>query len=111
MNRLQSANNIDGTTKGIPTLTFSHHEIHEGHSFHCAVSTASIGAETGDHVHLLFTTADITKKAHMVFHAEASGGVVVTLTEAPTGGGTGGSSKPIYNRNNYILPSIRYVSR
>jgi len=79
-------------------ITYEHHEIHEGDSWHCAVSTASIGAETGDHVHLLFTTAAVKARAHVIFRAEAAGAVVVTLTEAPTGGGTGGSSKPIYNR-------------
>ena len=90
---------LDKSTGALTTITYGHHEIHEGDSFHCAVSTASIGGEVGDHLHLTFTTADVAKKAHMVFHVESTGGVAVTLTEGWTGGGTSGSSKPIYNRN------------
>ena len=90
---------FDKITGALLTITYAHHEIHEGDSFHCAVSTASIGAETNDHLHLTFTTADVAKKAHMVFYVEASGAVVVTLIEGWATGGTGGSSKPIYNRN------------
>jgi len=88
----------DDTTEALTTITYPHHEIHGGSSYTCQDTTANLGGETGDHLQLLFTTADVAKRAHLFYHAYGAGACYITLREAPTGGGAGGSAATILNR-------------
>jgi len=89
---------IDGVTGASIIIDYGHHEIHDGSTFNCFDSTDNLGAETGDHIQLLFTTADVAKRAHLFFSAYGSGEIYVTMREAYDGGGTGGVGEGINNR-------------
>ena len=89
---------LDGSTHAFNIVDYAHHEIHGGSSYVCMDSTASLGGENGDQLQLLFTTANIEKRAHLFYHAYASGAAYVTLMEAPSGGGAGGGAASIFNR-------------
>jgi len=88
----------DTTTDAASIVDYAHHEIHGGSSYTCQDTTANLGGETGDHLQLLFTTADVAKRAHLFYHAYGAGACYITLREAPTGGGAGGSAATILNR-------------
>ena len=89
---------LDKSTGALITITYAHHEIHDGDMYHCFDSSDNLGAETGDRIQLVFTTADIAKRAHIIFETYGSGEHYVTLREAPAAG-TGGAAVTIYNRN------------
>ncbi|MCP5008964.1 MAG: hypothetical protein GY942_03185 [Aestuariibacter sp.] len=90
---------IDFSTNSLQTVEYDHHEIHGGSSYHLSLTTENLGGETGDHLHISFTTPDTTKWFHLVAHAYGSGQNNFQIREAPTGGMVGGSAMTPLNRN------------
>lgn len=90
---------LDASTLGLMVIDYSHHEIHAGSSFHLQLSTDDLGGETGDHLHISFTTPDSDKFFHMVAQSYGAGQHLFEMREAPTGGMAGGASMTPLNRN------------
>ncbi len=98
---------LDDSSYALNAISYEHHEIHSGSSYHVDLSTANLGGETGDQLQLSFTTPNTTKWLHMVAQSYGSGQHLFTMREAPTGGLTGGTAVTPLNRNrNSIKTSI-----
>lgn len=67
----------DGSTSAIKTITYPHHEIHSGSSYHASdvqsVSTTTIKWQV--------TTPDSLAYAHMIFSVECTGEMLLLVTE------------------------------
>lgn len=76
-----------------------HAKIHDGKSYYDILSTADLGAETGDIINLNWKTP-ASPYIHLVFIAFGTAGMRVRLIEAPTGGAaTPGTSRTLINKN------------
>ena len=99
---MSSGTAIDAATNAVNTLTYSHHEVHEGNHFYVLYSVPSLGAMTtpDDMIQLHFATPDTTKWLHMIFHAKSGGAARFRITEAPSGGlATPTGTLTIFNKN------------
>lgn len=90
---------IDPSTHAQNVIDHEHHEVHSGSMYHASVSSADLGAETGDHIQISFTTPPGNVEFHMVPDAYGSGEVLFTIREAPTGGNVGTTALTAYNKN------------
>lgn len=91
--------NIDDSTGGLAILDYGHHEVHAGSAYHAEVSSADLGAETGDHIQITLKTPDTTKQIHMIADAYGSGEILFSMREAPTGGNVGTTALVPFNKN------------
>ena len=80
-------------------ITYEHHEVHAGSSFH--VSYSVVTANTDDHVTaILFRTPKYGGLCHIIATFTASNPAEAIVNEAPTlGAPTAGSDKVVLNRN------------
>lgn len=91
---------IDGPTGTRVSITYPHHEIHEGNMFKIDQNTIDLDdAGNNDALHVSFTTPDTTKEPHLIYLLYASGAATFEIVEAPTGGVAGGTGVAILNRN------------
>ena len=70
---------LDGMTDAIQTVTYAHHEIHAGSTFHAQVYNAA-----GTAVSISFKTPAGTKRAHMIFAFSSSSSSHLTIAEGAT---------------------------
>ena len=85
---------LDGMTDALQTITYVHHEIHAGSSFHVQNYGADVAA--GASVRISFATPAGTKRAHMVFSFASEGGSHLTIAEGATWTtGTGTVAVPV----------------
>ena len=89
----------DGSTSAIKTITYPHHEIHSGSSYHASdvqsVSTTTIKWQV--------TTPDSLAYAHMIFNVECTGEMLVIVTEGSDR--TDGTALSEINRNRVGTPA------
>ncbi|MCP4988363.1 MAG: hypothetical protein GY928_20625 [Colwellia sp.] len=90
---------IDASTNSLQIIDYAHHEIHGESSFNLSLTSTNLGGETGDHLHISFTTPNTTKWVHMVADSYGSGQHNFQIREAPSGGMVGGSAVTPLNRN------------
>lgn len=87
---------LDDATHAQMTIAYEHHEVHEGAAFFAGSHSLNIGAAP---VHISFTTpAASGPRIHMALDAYAAGAATLLITEAPTGGLTGGTALTAFNR-------------
>ena len=87
---------LDASTNSIQSLTYAHHEVHGGSAYRIGLTDADINANP---LRVKIVTPNTTKRLHIIFIASSSGESTLTLTEAPTGGATGGSGiTPVQRR-------------
>lgn len=97
-----SSVSLDQKSGSILTVDYAHHEKHEGDDFFVVYSVPSLGAMSSpdDTITLTFNTPDTTKWGHFIFRVTGTGGWLIRLIEAPTGGAeTPTGTLPIYNSN------------
>ena len=73
---------LDGMTDALQTVTYAHHEIHAGSTFHVQVYNGSLAAAGS--VRISFKTPAGTKRAHMIFSFASAGGSHLTIAEGAT---------------------------
>ena len=73
---------LDGMTDALQTVSYTHHEIHAGSTFHVQVYDGSVAAAGS--VRISFKTPAGTKRAHMIFSFASSGGSHLTIAEGAT---------------------------
>jgi len=86
---------IDSSTHYEVVLEGEHHKIHDGDAYKLMARSTDISTTP---VHLSFTTPDSAARMHMVVQAYAVDEATLIITEAPTGGVTGGSTATPINR-------------
>jgi hypothetical protein len=86
---------IDPSTHYAIVLDSEHHEVHDGAAYKLGARSSDISATP---VHLSFTTPDSIELQHLVADAYAVDAALLTITEAPTGGVTGGTAVTPINR-------------
>jgi len=86
---------IDPSTHYAIVLDSEHHEVHDGEAYKLGARSSDISATP---VHLSFTTPDSAVRVHLVADAYAVDAAMLTITEAPTGGVTGGTAATPINR-------------
>ena len=100
---------LDKLTGWAKTISGPHHEVHEGKSYKATTSTANIGAETGDHIQLIWTSPAGPSQMNMVVHVQCSAAAVYTFRKDWTGGGaTAAGTVPGRNRN-HTFPASSIV--
>ena len=99
-------------TQAIEALDHRVARQESGDMHYSFVTTANLGAETGDQIQLHFTTPDTVDDFHCEIYLQASGEVLFTVREAPTGGLVGGSSATMlcYNRRNPLTNPLSAVT-
>jgi hypothetical protein len=70
---------LDGMSDALQTISYTHHEIHAGSSFHTQVYTAA-----GTALSISFATPDGTKRAHMIFSFASESKSHLTVAEGAT---------------------------
>ncbi len=95
-----SRGTIDAATGTFATITFPHHEIHDGLMFKADLNTTDLDDEgNNDALHISFITPDTAERGHLVYNLYASGEASFEIVEAPTGGVAGGSGAVILNKD------------
>lgn len=89
---------VDASTHSLQTISYEHHEIHSGSSYHA--NFANVTANTDNHRTAIgFVTSSTAKQMHLTASASASAEAEMYLLEAPTIDNDEGTQKAIYNRN------------
>lgn len=88
--------NSDKTTETLDTITYEHHEIHEGNSFHAHFYSGTV--DTDGTVELLISTPNTTKWIHALGIINSTKGALVEIYEGPTTSADG-TTVTAYNRN------------
>lgn len=86
---------IDASTNSLQTISYAHHEIHGGSSYHINISDVNISSNP---LRIKIEIPAQSKRIHIVAFGTSSGESTFTITENPTGGATGGSSITPINR-------------
>ena len=73
---------LDGVTDAIQTVSYAHHEIHAGSTFHVQVYDGSVAAAGS--VRISFKTPAGTKRAHMIFSFASEGSSHLIIAEGAT---------------------------
>jgi len=94
---------MDASTNSLQTLTYEHHEIHSGSSFHVS-NVQNVDTTT---FKWMVTTPDSTKYAHMLFNVECTGEMLLLVTEGADR--TGGDALVEINRNRVGTPTAATV--
>lgn len=91
---------IDGPTHTVPTIGYIHHEIHNGNGYKFDINTADLDSE-GDNnaLHIKIVTPNTAVWGHLTYIVWASGAAEFSLTEAPSGGASGGDAGTAINRH------------
>ncbi len=88
---------VDEVGGALTTITYPHHEIHEGDMFKTDLNDADLDE---DAVKIIaFKTPDTTKRCHVIILAVSTGEAVFEFLEAPTLTSDTGSSLNVYNRD------------
>lgn len=91
---------FDSILRAPVVILAPHHAVHAKRAFHLQLSSGNLGAETNDHLHITFKTANLAKRCHMLALGYGSGEVLFSIREAPTGGLAGSPvSLSIRNRD------------
>lgn len=88
---------MDSATRALESITYPHHEIHDGHSFECCYD--QMVSDINDRSIITFRTPDTTTWLHVVAAASASALSEFITLEAPTITDNAGAMLPVYNRN------------
>jgi len=89
---------VDSSTHSLQTISYSHHEVHGGSSYHA--SFHNLTANTDDHRTAIgLVTSATTKWMHMTVSASAAAAAELFILEAPTINNDAGTQKAVYNRN------------
>lgn len=89
---------VDSETGAQVVNNIWHAKVHEGKAYYALLSTANLGAETGDIININFITP-ATPEIHFLFTGFGTAGMRVRLIEAPTGGAaTPGTSADWLNK-------------
>ena len=75
---------MDSVTGALNVIDYGHHEVHEGSSF-VVSDVQNISSTT---IQYMITTPDSAKLAHMIFDIEATGELLITITEGADRDGT-----------------------
>lgn len=95
----QYGENYDSATRAATTISYEHHEIHSGSSFHAEYSLTTGNADD-DVTGILFTTPNTTKWSHMIVTVSASAPAEAIINEGPTLADSGdGSDLAVFNRD------------
>jgi len=86
---------LDASTEAQITITYGHHELHDGTAYSCS-DVVNVSSTTQ---YWMVTTPDTTAWAHMIFDAECTGEMLLTITEGADRTGTTALSKINHNRN------------
>lgn len=90
---------LDASTNSLQTVSYAHHEVHAGSSFHAEYSLTTASSDD-DVTAILFETPATLKYAHMTVTVSASDPAEAIINEAPTLGDPGdGSDLAVFNRN------------
>ena len=85
---------IDTSTRAQTGITYEHHEIHAGSSYHCSdvqnVSTTTL--------QWMITTPDTDKEPHMIINAHCTGELLVVVTEGADKTGANALAEINHNR-------------
>ena len=73
---------LDGMTDALQTVSYAHHEIHAGSSFHVQNYGAAVAA--AGNVRISFATPAGTKRAHMIFSFASEGSSHLIIAEGAT---------------------------
>ena len=94
---------IDSSTHAINIIDYAHHEIHDGNSYSCTYSVASIGELDNDLMQLTWTTPNSDSHMHITKEAKCGAVALYKFTEGWTGGGTAVGTLVIDNRDRNSL--------
>ena len=100
---------VDPRTGWQKTISGPHGEVHEGKSYKATTSTANIGAETGDHIQLIWTTPGGPAQMNMVVHVQCSAAAVYTFRKDWTGGGASAAGTVPGRNRNHRFPNSSVV--
>ena len=93
-----AALNIDGATNALRTITYEHHEVHSGSSFHVGYSVTT--PDDDDVTAIMFKTPNTTKWLHLVATFACSDPAEAIILEAPDLADSGdGTDKVVLNRD------------
>jgi len=87
---------FDKTTGALITVTYAHHEVHDGSSYRASHSAAG---GSGTKATVSFTTPDTSKWLHVALTARSNVEAIYTLGEGATITGSSGSDYAPRNRN------------
>ena len=91
---------IDAATHTLQTINYAHRKIHAGSSYWSNIADTNINSNP---LRFKLATPNTTKWVHMLVFGVSSGESTFTVTEAPTGGATGGTVITPTNRNRNSL--------
>ena len=100
---------VDPRTGWQKTISGPHGEVHEGKAYKVTTSTANIGAETGDHIQLIWTTPGGPAQMNMVVHVQCSAAAVYTFRKGWTGGGASAAGTVPGRNRNHRFPNSSVV--
>jgi hypothetical protein len=84
----------------LTTMDYGMQKIRKGEAFYYDFALADIGAATGDHITISFTTPAATiATIYMTWEIHCEGEVAFTVREAATSGVGGGGASTPYNRD------------
>ncbi len=87
---------IDNTSNSVVTMTYPHHELHDGNTFEVGVYDNDL--DDGDTINIAFTTLDTTRWVHMVAIMGNTSSSVAEVLEAPTLVLGSGSDVTVFNK-------------
>ena len=93
---------VDSSTHSLQTLTYEHHEIHEGRSFSASYSLTT--AATDGHRTGIYLKTPSEREMHMVMSFSATTAANLSIHESPVIDANAGThTTPIYNRDRNSL--------
>ena len=99
---------VDNSTGAIETITYPHHEIHEGNHFYIEGHTTLANAEE---LRVKLVTPDTAKWAHFLWEISSNNILTTELWEGASGGMTGGSGvTPLNNNRNSPNASVLVIT-
>ena len=98
---------IDPITRALTTITYAHHELHEGDMY---LAFHRVDLSNGQVFDFSVITPNTTKWPHMVIEADAEFEAMMQIWEAPTLSNNG-TPKAAYNKNrNVVNPATTIVN-
>jgi hypothetical protein len=100
--RVLNPSAVDSITGADMAIAYDHHEIHAGHAYH----VSDVQAVDTTTQYWMITTPDTLEHGHMVFSAEGTGEIAVTITEGADRTGTTALTAINRNRNSVATAGI-----
>lgn len=94
---------IDSSTEALQTISYEHHEVHEGKHF--GLCDYALNQAASAVVEFIITTPNTTEWAHFTFKVSSSEGATIELYEGATGITGGAAQTPVNNNRNSATSS------